>query len=171
MILILPVLCSFSRDAALVLVDVLLLLLGCLGGPRGRCSQASFIVGLTDCVLDNRILLPVSLKVAGKLGRDCAVVFLGVPGFLGFLGVGGVGSNLSTGVLTRSYLRLVKSVVPVSFCSVIVKVFFSGSASILSSASLEAPEASEAAELNPCISLVSSSVVPGSSKLCSMLLD
>ena len=152
--MILPVLCSFSRDAALVLVDILLSLLGCLGGPRGRCSQASFIVGLTDCVIDDRILLPVSLKVSGKLGRGRAVVFLGVPGFLDFLGVAGLGSNLSTGVLTRLDLRLV--MVPVLSCSVIIKVFFSGSASILSSASLEAPEASEAAELN-----LSSSVAPG----------
>ena len=144
--MILLVLCSFSRDAALVLVDVLLSLLGCLGGPRGLCSQASSIVGLTDCVMEDRILLPVSLNVAGKLGRDFAVVFLGVLGFLG-----GVGSNLSTGVLTRSDLRLVESVFLISSCSVIIRLLFPGSASILSSASLEAPEASEAAEINSLV--------------------
>ena len=116
--MILPVLCIFSRDAALVLVDVLLTLLGCLGGPRGRCSKASVII-------EDRILLPVYLKVVGKLGRDRAVVFLGVLGFLDSLGVAGLGSNLSTGVLTRSDLRLV--MVPALSCSVIIKVSFSGS--------------------------------------------
>ena len=119
--MILPVLCSLSRDAALVLVDVLLSLLGRLVGPRGRCSQASFIVGLTDCVMEDRLLFPVSLNVARKLGRDFAVVFLGV---LGFLGVGGVGSNLSTGVLTRSDLRFVESVFLISSCSVIIRLLF-----------------------------------------------
>ena len=131
--MILPVLCSFSRDAALVLVDVLLSLLGRLGGPKGRCPQASFIVGPTDCVMEDRILLPVSLNAAGKLGRDFAMVFLCV------LGVGEEGSNLSTGVLTRSDLRLVEfadSVVLVSFGSVIMRFSFSGSASILSTVSL-----------------------------------
>ena len=146
--MILPVLCIFSRDAALVLVDVLLTLLGCLGGPRGRCSQASVII-------EDRILLSVSLKVVGKLGRDRAVVFLGVPGFLDSLGVARLGSNLSTGVLTRSDLRLV--MVPALSCSVIIKVSFSGSASasILSSASLEAPEVSEVVELALSVFLVS----------------
>ena len=45
--------------------------------------------------------------------------------------------------------------VPASSCSVISKVFFSGSASILSSASLEAPEVSEVVELNLSVFLVS----------------
>ena len=155
--MILPVLCIFSRDAALVLVDVLLTLLGCLGGPRGRCSQASVI-------MEDRILLPVSLKVVGKLGRDRAVVFLGVLGFLDSLGVSRLGSNLSTGVLTRSDLLLVT--VPVSSCSVIIK-FFSGSASILSSASLEAPEVSEVVKLN--LSVCSTDVNPFFSGSASIL--
>ena len=164
MIFILPVLCSFSRDAALVLVEVLLSLLGCLGGPRGLFSHASFLPCCTVCAIDDivpKILLPVFLNAVGKLGRDL---------FLGFLDVLGVrdGSNLFTDFLILSDLRppesdnLVADVALDPASSVISSSLtcpFSGSASfsgldtVLHSVSLEASKAVEVTNLRSCVIL------------------
>ena len=91
MIFILPVLSSFSRDAALVLVEVLLTLLGRMGGPRGLFAHASFRTGCAALAIDDifpEILLPVDLTADGKLVRDFLIGVLGE----------GDGSNFLTGL-------------------------------------------------------------------------
>jgi hypothetical protein len=83
LIFILPALCIFSRDAALVMVEVLLSLLGCLGGPRGLFAHASLRTGRTVWVKDNifpDFMLPVFLTVDSKLVRDFLLCVLGVVG-------------------------------------------------------------------------------------------
>ena len=87
LILIPPVLCSISRDAALVLVEVLHsldVLLGLLGGPigYGLFSQAPFNTDSTFFTINDVActLLTVFFTIVGKLGHD---FLLGVFGNLG----------------------------------------------------------------------------------------